>query len=90
MTQAISSSFTITPGVASKLVFLQQPTKASAGASISPAVTVEVEDAYGNVLTADNTDKVTVAIASSKPTGGACSAPAAATPRCRSAGVWLR
>ncbi len=70
LTQAISSSFTITPGVASKLVFLQQPTKASAGASISPAVTVEVEDAYGNVLTADNTDKVTVAIASSKPSGG--------------------
>jgi len=35
-------------------VFSQQPTTATAGLSISPAVTVLVEDQYGNTVTTDN------------------------------------
>jgi hypothetical protein len=67
--QATSTSFNITPGSASKVVFLQRPTNAAAGVSISPAVTVEVQDAYGNALTADKTDKITVAIATNPASG---------------------
>src|SRR5262249_47731388 len=39
--------FTITSSVASKLAFAQQPTGATAGAVISPPVTVAVQDASG-------------------------------------------
>jgi Chitobiase/beta-hexosaminidase C-terminal domain len=48
-----SSTLTITPvvGPAAKLVFLQQPTNALAGAAISPGVQVAVEDSNGNVET---------------------------------------
>ena len=48
-------------GAAAKLAFGQQPTNTAAGASITPAVTVQVEDAGGNVVTS-NTDPVTIAI----------------------------
>src|SRR5262249_38573581 len=37
-----------------KLIFGQQPTNATAGVAISPAVTVMVEDAFGNVVTSDS------------------------------------
>jgi hypothetical protein len=43
------------------LVFLQQPTNTSAGQTIS-AVIAEVVDQFGNVLTSDNSDTVTVAL----------------------------
>ena len=59
-----SSSFNVTPSTANKLVFGQQPTNTTAGAAIAPAVTVKIEDQFGNVLTSDNTDTVTVGIAS--------------------------
>ncbi len=49
-----SSEGSATTVAASKLVFGQQPTNAKAGAAISPAVTVKVEDAYGNVVTSDS------------------------------------
>jgi hypothetical protein len=48
LTSAVSPSFTITPAAASKLVFVQEPTTAVAGATISPAVTVQLRDAFGN------------------------------------------
>src|SRR5262249_49857416 len=56
VTGSISGSTTIAvvPAAASKLVFGQQPTDATAGGAISPAVTVLVEDPFGNVVTIDN------------------------------------
>jgi hypothetical protein len=57
------------PGPATKLVFTQQPTDANAGATITPAVTVSVEDANNNVVTTDQTTKVTLAIGTN-PGGG--------------------
>ena len=53
LTGATSSTFNITAGTASKLVFGQQPTNTTAGSSITPAVTVQVQDASGNVVTTD-------------------------------------
>ena len=51
-----------------QLAFGQQPTSAGAGATLSPAVTVRVEDAAGNVV-ANDTSSVTVAIGNN-PGGG--------------------
>jgi hypothetical protein len=57
-TAATSAPFNVTPGTATQLVFIQGPSNATAGATITPAVTVAIEDAYGNVETADNTTTV--------------------------------
>ena len=48
LTSATSSSFTINASSATKVVYVQQPTNASAGATISPAVTVQLRDVYDN------------------------------------------
>jgi hypothetical protein len=53
VSSATTSSFTISRGVASKLVFAQQPTGASAGGSIG-TVKVDVTDSVGNIITTDN------------------------------------
>jgi hypothetical protein len=58
---ATSSAFNITPGAASILVFTQQPTNTTAGASITPAVQVTARDNQGNTATAF-TGNVTIAI----------------------------
>ena len=65
---AVSAGFTIgTPGggapVAAKLAFLQQPSNATAGVTIAPAVTVAIEDSNGNTVTAA-TNPVTLALTS--------------------------
>jgi len=52
LTSATSSTFNITAGAASQLAILQQPSNTAISASISPAITVQVLDAAGN-LTAD-------------------------------------
>ncbi len=52
------------PAPAANVVFTTQPTDTAAGATITPPVQVSVEDAYGNVETADNSTQVTVAIGS--------------------------
>ncbi len=57
-TPATSSAFNITPGTATQLAFVQGPTNTAAGATMTPAVTVAVEDANGNIETADNATKV--------------------------------
>jgi hypothetical protein len=62
----------ITPAGADHLVFLQQPTTAAAGQAITPAVTVAVVDQYGNVVTSDNSDTVTLRIGTN-PSGGTLS-----------------
>ena len=61
-TAATSSFFNITPGAANHLAFVQGPTDAAAGSSITPGVTVAVEDASGNIETGDNATTVSLAI----------------------------
>ena len=54
LTSASSTTFNVTAGTANKLVFTQQPTTVVAGSSITPSVTVSIEDAQGNVVTTAN------------------------------------
>ena len=79
LTSATSVAFNITPGAASQLAFTVQPSSAAAGASISPAVQVTVQDALGNTVTG-STASITVAIGTN-PGGGALSGTADASPR---------
>src|SRR3989475_464581 len=71
LTGATSSTFNITPGTASKLVFSQQPTNTTAAQTITPAVAVQVQDANGNLVTT-STASITVAIGTN-PGGGTLS-----------------
>jgi len=71
LTGVTSNAFNVTPGTASKVVFSQQPTNTQAGSSITPAVTVQVEDANNNVVTT-STASITVAIGTN-PAGGTLS-----------------
>jgi hypothetical protein len=66
------ATVTVNPGTASVLAFGQQPTTTAPGSVITPAVTVRVLDAYGNLVTGDNTDQVTLAIGTN-PAGGTLS-----------------
>ena len=61
LTLATSSTFNVTVGAATKLAFTVQPVNVAAGASITPAVAVSVEDAQGNVVTTATTP-ITIAI----------------------------
>ena len=63
LTSATSSSLAISAAAASKLVFGQQPTNTKHGVAMSPAVTVKVEDAFGNVVTG-NSSTVTLTLSS--------------------------
>ncbi len=47
----LSATFDITPGQASQLVYLTQPSGATAGVQIAPAVEVQAFDAFGNIAT---------------------------------------
>jgi uncharacterized repeat protein (TIGR03803 family) len=69
LTAAVSASFTLLPTAPTHLVFVQQPTTTMAGAAVGPALTVEVEDKNGNLVTTD-ASTVTLAV-SAKPAGGA-------------------
>ena len=51
LTSSVSGTFTISPALPSQLAFVQPPTNAVAGAAISPAVTVQLRDTYGNDVT---------------------------------------
>src|SRR5256884_9632726 len=53
LTGATSSAFNIGAGAAAKLVFTVQPSNAAAGAAITPAVQVAVQDAQGNTVTTE-------------------------------------
>jgi hypothetical protein len=68
LTGATSSAFNITHGPADHLGFGVQPTNTTAGTAISPAVTVQVLDRFGNPVTSD-TSNVTVALGAN-PNGG--------------------
>ena len=69
LTNAASSGFNITIGAAAKLAFSQQPENTTAGTSISPAITVLVQDAHGNTITSD-TSSVSLAITTNPPGNG--------------------
>src|SRR5204862_109390 len=71
LTGANSSTFNIEPAAANRLVFTGQPTSVTAGATITPAVTVTVQDGLGNTVTGFS-GNVTVAIGTN-PGGGALS-----------------
>ncbi len=70
VTSAVSTAFDVNPGTAAKLAFSTQPTTAAAGAAISPAVQVVVQDAQGNTVTGA-INSTTLAIASGTGTTGA-------------------
>lgn len=48
LTSAASNAFTILAESETQLAFVQQPTNTTAGATISPSVTVQLRDALGN------------------------------------------
>jgi len=68
LTGATSAPFTITVGAATRLAFTVQPTTATAGGTIKPAVRVTARDALGNTATGF-VGNVTVAIGTN-PGGG--------------------
>jgi hypothetical protein len=70
LTTATSAGFNVTTGLAAQLAFTQQPTSTVAAATITPAVTVQVEDAGGNPVT--STASIVMAIGTN-PSGGALS-----------------
>jgi hypothetical protein len=75
LVSATSASFTITASSngnapqPAKLAFVQQPSNALTGATISPAVQVEVEDVNGNVVLAA-ASPITIALAGGTGLGG--------------------
>jgi uncharacterized protein (DUF697 family) len=56
LTPAISGDFTVNPAPAAQLAFIQQPSPAIVGVAITPAITVGVEDSFGNLVTSDDSD----------------------------------
>lgn len=58
-----SGSITTIAGPAKKVVFVQQPSDATAGATISPAVTVQLQDVNGNNVAAAGVD-ITISLSS--------------------------
>ena len=65
-------------GPSTKLAFVVGPSNATAGSVITPAVTVAVEDASGNIETSDNATQVTLGIGTN-PGAGTLSGGAAVT-----------
>lgn len=68
LTDATSSSFDIAIGNAAKLGFLVQPSNTGGGATIAPAIQVEVQDAGGNRVTSGS-HSIAVAIATNPGSG---------------------
>jgi hypothetical protein len=60
---AASGPIAVTPGAAAKLAFVTQPVNTPTG-DVLPAVSVQVTDLYGNTITSDNSDVVTVGVGS--------------------------
>jgi uncharacterized repeat protein (TIGR03803 family) len=70
LTGATSTSFSVTAASADHLAYSAQPGTTTAGTPIAAAMKAEVLDKFGNLITADNSDMVTVSLAT-KPAGGA-------------------
>jgi hypothetical protein len=71
LTPITSAPFDVTPGAASQLVFAVQPASIVAGQPFTPSVAIDIEDSYGNLLTA-STASVTLSLAAG-PTGATLS-----------------
>jgi invasin-like protein/Big-like domain-containing protein/calcineurin-like phosphoesterase family protein len=71
LTQGTSQTFTIQVGAPAGLAFSVQPSNTPAGAAITPAVRVAVQDSGGNVVSTA-TNSVTIALATN-PVGGTLS-----------------
>jgi Spherulation-specific family 4 len=84
LTSATSATFSVTAGVATKLVFSTQPGGGASGTAWSTQPKVSVQDASGNVVTGSTT-AVTLAIASQPGSGATLSC--TANPVTASAGV---
>jgi len=67
-----SNNITVNPAGPSALVFIQQPTDATAGSNITPAVKVQIKDAYDNLRAADSTSTITLSL-QNNPGSGALS-----------------
>lgn len=70
LTPETSLPFDITQAPATQLAIITQPTDALAGDTITPAVTVELQDALGNVVTTE-TSNVTLAFGTDPSSGNA-------------------
>src|SRR5438445_424127 len=68
VTGATSNAFNIGAGAAAKLVFTVQPSNTAAGAAITPATQVAVQDAQGNTVTTA-TISITLAIGTNPASG---------------------
>jgi hypothetical protein len=64
-----SAAVTVNPAAADHLLFVQPPTDTAAGQTISPGVMVAVVDQFGNIVTSDNSDTITLTIGNN-PSGG--------------------
>src|SRR5207245_2670216 len=64
LTGTTSGTFNITPAAPTHLAFNGQPSLTVAGVAISPAVTVRLFDQFNNLATNDNSDQVTLSVAS--------------------------
>src|SRR6185295_13828054 len=71
LASATSATFDIAAGPAAQLAFTVQPSDATAGAAITPAAQVTIQDAQGNVVTSSSVT-VTVSLGSN-PSGGTLS-----------------
>ena len=67
---ATSTTFGITPGAATKLTFITQPSRTPKSSTITPPVQAAAQDAFGNTVTAF-TGTVSIAIVGGTGTGGA-------------------
>jgi hypothetical protein len=67
-----SSAVTVNPAAADHLLFLQPPRDTVAGQTITPAGTVAIVDPFGNVVTADSSDTITLSLGTN-PSGGTLS-----------------
>ena len=64
-----TTNVAVSAGPVAKLGFIENPTNTTAGAAMSPAVTVGVEDSYGNVIGTNNST-VTLTLSSGTFEGG--------------------
>ena len=67
LTAATSNAFDISVGTASKLAFVVQPSNANINEAITPPVQVQIQDALGNPVAAD--DPIMISLANN-PSGG--------------------
>ena len=72
LTAATSNTFNVTPGTATKLAFVQQPSHTVFSQTMTPPVTVAIQDANGNTVTTQAATSISLTL-------GTCSATLAGT-----------